>query len=102
MVSARKSGCARDPADGRRGSHLFTEVERRLSFYLRALWGRSMELREEGMAPGTGEGSGKKGRRVAIGEGFIRMPQAFDVFPGQEGLMLYRAAAAHAAAHLTY
>ena len=81
---------------------LFSEVERRLSFYLRALWGRSMDLRAESAASGTGDGSSKKGRRVAIGEGFIRMPQAFEVFPGQEGLTLYRAAAAHAAAHLMH
>lgn len=81
---------------------LFSEVERRLSLYLRAMWGRSMELRAESSASGSSDASGKKGRRVAIGEGFIRMPQAFDVFPGQEGLTLYRAAAAHAAAHLMY
>ena len=82
---------------------LFSEVERRLSFYLRALWGRTIDLRAAERGPGERCGSSaKKGRRVAIGEGFIRMPQAFDVFPGQEGPTLYRAADAHAAAHLTY
>ena len=80
---------------------LFSEVERRLSFYLRALWGRTMDLRAQSAVPASAAAA-KKGRRVAIGEGFIRMPQAFDVFPGQEGLTLYRAAAAHAAAHLAY
>jgi nitric oxide reductase NorD protein len=48
------------------------------------------------------DGGGKKGRRVSLVDGAIRMPQAFDVFPGQDGLALYRAAAAHAAAHLVY
>jgi nitric oxide reductase activation protein len=76
---------------------LFTDVERRLGFYLRALWGRERELRP---APATPEG--KRGRRVSIVDGVIRMPQAFEVFPGQPGTALYRAAAAHAAAHLAY
>jgi hypothetical protein len=81
---------------------LFTEVERRLGFYLRALWGRPMDLRAGSAAAAMHEGGAKKGRRVSIVDGAIRMPQAFDVFPGQDGLVLYRAAAAHAAAHLVY
>ena len=76
---------------------LFTDVERRLGFYLRALWGRAPDLRPAGAAR-----EGKKGRRVSIVEGAIRMPQAFEAFPGQDGVTLYRAAAAHAAAHLVH
>ncbi len=76
---------------------LFTSVERRLGFYLRALWARDTALR-----PAAPAGEGKRGRRVAIVEGAIRMPQAFEAFPGQDGLTLYRAAAAHAAAHLQF
>jgi hypothetical protein len=81
---------------------LFTEVERRLGFYLRALWGRSMDLRAGATAPAMHDGGGKTGRRVAIVDGAIRMPQTFDVFPGLDGLTLYRAAAAHAATHLVH
>jgi nitric oxide reductase NorD protein len=81
---------------------LFTDVERRLGFYLRALWGRSIELRA-GSVPAAVHGGGRKsGRRVSIVSGVIRMPQAFDLFPGQDGVTLYRAACAHAAAHLVY
>jgi len=76
---------------------LFSSVERRLGFYLRALWAREAALR-----PAAPAGEGKKGRRVSIVEGAIRMPQAFEAFPGQDGVVLYRAAAAHAAAHLEF
>jgi len=76
---------------------LFAGVERRLGFYLRALWARDATLRPAGPA-----GDGKKGRRVSIVDGAIRMPQAFEAFPGQDGATLYRAAAAHAAAHLQF
>jgi len=76
---------------------LFSGVERRLGFYLRALWARDAALR-----PSAPAGDGKKGKRVSIVEGAIRMPQAFEAFPGQDGVTLYRAAAAHAAAHLQF
>ncbi len=76
---------------------LFTDVERRLAFYLRALWARQPDLR-----PAATAQDGKKGRRVSIVDGAIRMPQAFEVFPGQDPVALYRAAAAHAASHLLY
>jgi nitric oxide reductase NorD protein len=86
----------RSAADGT----LFTDVERRLGFYLRALWALGVDLQGIGaQAPDDGS---KRGRRVSIVDGVIRMPQAFDVFPGQDGSVLYRAAAAHAAAHLVY
>jgi hypothetical protein len=76
---------------------LFTEVERRLGLTLRALWAREPDLRAAATAK-----EGKKGRRVSIVDGSIRFPQAFEVFPGQDGQTLYRAAMAHAAAHLVY
>ncbi len=76
---------------------LFADVERRLGFYLRALWARQPELRAAKPAP-----EGNKGKRVSIVDGTVRMPPAFDVFPGQDSVALYRAAAAHAAAHLVY
>ena len=76
---------------------LFSDVERRLGFYLRALWAREPELRSAGASR-----EGKKGKRVSIVDGAIRMPQAFEIFPGQDSVVLYRAAAAHAAAHLIH
>jgi hypothetical protein len=76
---------------------LFAEVERRLGFYLRALWARAPELR-----PLSASQDSKRGKRVSIVNDAIRMPPAFEVFPGQSGAALYRAAAAHAAAHLVY
>jgi hypothetical protein len=72
-------------------------VERRLGFYLRALWARELNLRATALAE-----EGTKGRRVTIAEGAIRMPQAFDPLPGAGPVALYRAAAAHAATHLAY
>lgn len=80
---------------------LFTEVERRLGFYLRALWARTIIMRSTaGKAPH--EASSERGRRVIITDGEIHMPAALDVFPGHDGVAAYRAAAAHAAAHLAY
>jgi len=81
---------------------LFTDVERRLAFYLRALWGRGIDLRAGGASSPIRDAEGQRGRRVSIVDGVVRMPQAFDVFPGKDGPTLYRAAAAHAAAHLAY
>jgi hypothetical protein len=80
---------------------LYTEVERRLGFYLRALWARTINLRSIG-SRSSQDLSAERGRRVAnVGEE-IHMPAALDIFPGQDGVAVYRAAAAHAAAHLTY
>ena len=76
---------------------LFSDVERRLGFYLRALWALQPELRATSPAP-----EGTKGKRVSIVDGIIRMPPAFEIFPGQDSVAVYRAAAAHAAAHLAY
>ena len=72
-------------------------MERRLGFYLRALWAREPNLRAAAVAE-----EGRKGRRVTVVEGTIRMPQAFDPPADTDPVALYRAAAAHAAAHLAY
>ena len=69
---------------------------------MRALWGRGIDLRAGGTAAPVMDSEGKRGRRVSIVDGVVRMPQVFDVFPGQDGPTLYRAAAAHAAAHLVH
>lgn len=81
---------------------LFVDVQRRLVMYLRALWGRDFFLR-----PTSGDFETRTGYRPFIDELFINLPDAFDDFTveGEEpvdGLTLYRAAAAHAAAHQIY
>jgi hypothetical protein len=68
------------------------DVERGLGFYLRALFDLEPELRAAA-APVAG----RKGERATILSGAIRIP------PGRDGgRTLYRATAAHAAAHLTW
>ena len=83
----------RSEADGT----VFSDVERRLSLYLRALWGRNIRLRPVIHTTGA---SG--GRRATIDGTLVRLPQSYRGSPGQSGLSLYRAAAAHAAAHIAF
>lgn len=71
---------------------LFVDIHRRLAMYLRALWGRDFWLRPT--AGGEGE------RRPFIADFTIHLPDALDDPPGASGPDLYRAMAAHAAAHL--
>lgn len=94
---------------------LFVDVQRRLLMYLRALWGRDFFLR-----PTSGDFETREGYRPYIEHYVIHLPDAFDdVVPGSDaeaetikkdaadavlepavpGLEVYRAAAAHAAAH---
>ncbi|MBP7711799.1 MAG: nitric oxide reductase activation protein NorD [Gammaproteobacteria bacterium] len=80
----------------RRGT-LFVDTQRGLNFYLRALWGRDFYLR-----PTSGDHETREGTRPFIEAGVIHLPDACDDFAGLPGRDLYRAAAAHAAAHLTY
>ncbi len=76
---------------------VFADIERRISLYLRALWGRDMKLRPVIHTEGT-----SAGRRSTIEGLTIRLPQSYRGFAGQTGLALYRAAAAHAAAHVMF
>jgi hypothetical protein len=76
---------------------VFPDVERRLSLYLRALWGRNIKLRPVIHTKGAAAG-----RRSTIDGWTIRMPQSYRGFAGQSGLALYRAAAAHGAAHIVF
>lgn len=78
---------------------LFVDVQRRLIMYLRALWGRDFFLR-----PTSGDFETREGYRPYLEYYFIHLPDAFDDYAeeGREqvpGLEVYRAAAAHAAAH---
>jgi nitric oxide reductase NorD protein len=61
-----------------------------------------MEFRAAGTPAAAGSSESAQGRRVSIVDGVIHMPLRCETFAGQSGLALYRAAAAHAAAHLVY
>ena len=80
----------------RRGT-LFIDNQRKLNFYLRAFWGRDFFMR-----PTSGDYETREGYRPFIEQRVIHLPDAYDDFAGLPGKDLYRAAAAHAAAHLVY
>jgi hypothetical protein len=80
----------------RRGT-LFVDNQRRLNFYLRAFWGRDFFMR-----PTSGDYETREGYRPFIEQRVIHLPDAYDDFARLPGKELYRAAAAHAAAHLVY
>ncbi len=78
---------------------LFVKVQRKLNFYLRALWGRDFFLRPTG--------ADFADFRPYIEHRILHMPDAVDDIKLNEddripGLELYRATAAHMASHLCY
>lgn len=77
----------------RRGT-LFVDTQRKLNFYLRALWGRDFFLR-----PAAADHEGFK---PYIDFNVIHLPDAVDPIVDLPGLELYRAMAAHMAAHICY
>lgn len=79
---------------------LLVDVQRRINMYLRALWGRDFFMR-----PTAGDFEQREGYRPYIEDYLLHLPDAFDDFrsAGGEpvsGLELYRATAAHCAAHM--
>jgi nitric oxide reductase NorD protein len=77
----------------RRGT-LFVDTQRRLNFYLRALWGRDFFLR-----PADAEHAGFK---PYIQTHVMHLPDAVDDVDDVKGLEVYRAICAHMAAHIAY
>ncbi|MBT8081152.1 MAG: VWA domain-containing protein [Gammaproteobacteria bacterium] len=77
----------------RRGT-LFVDTQRKLNFYLRALWGRDFFLRPTA--------ADHEGFRPYCDNHVIHLPDAVDEIADISGLELYRAQAAHMAAHLCY
>jgi hypothetical protein len=73
---------------------LFIKVQRKLNFYLRALWGRDFFLRPTG--------ADYTDFRPYIEERILHLPDAVDDIGEIPGLELYRATAAHMAAHMCY
>lgn len=76
---------------------LLVDVQRRIAMYLRALWGRDFFLR-----PTAGDFETREGLRPFIEDHVIHLPDALDARDGVDATALYRAAAAHAAAHLAH
>jgi len=79
---------------------LLVDVQRRINMYLRALWARDFFMR-----PTSGDFEAREGYRPYIEDYLLHLPDAFDdwTVDGQEpvsGLELYRATAAHCAAHI--
>lgn len=80
----------------RRGT-LFVDNQRKLNFYLRALWARAFFMR-----PTSGDFESREGLKPYIEDFQIHLPDAFDAFHDISGIEIYRATAAHCAAHLVY
>ncbi len=81
---------------------LFVDVQRRLILYLRALWGQDFYLR-----PTSGDFETREGYRPYIEHYFVHLPDAFDDFELEngekiKGMEIYRASAAHVAAHIVH
>jgi hypothetical protein len=77
----------------RRGT-LFINTQRKLNFYLRALWGRDFFLRPTG--------ADYTDFKPYIEKNIVHMPDAVDGMGDISGLELYRATSAHMAAHICY
>ncbi|WP_339776759.1 VWA domain-containing protein [uncultured Methylophaga sp.] len=77
----------------RRGT-LFIDTQRKLNFYLRALWGRDFFLRPTA--------ADYEGFKPYIEHFVMHLPDAVDDIDGVSGLELYRAQVAHLAAHIQY
>ncbi|MFV2005620.1 MAG: VWA domain-containing protein, partial [Gammaproteobacteria bacterium] len=73
---------------------LFIKTQRKLNFYLRALWGRDFFLRPTG--------ADFADFRPFIEHRILHLPDALDDCGDVPGLELYRATAAHMAAHMMY
>jgi hypothetical protein len=73
---------------------LFVKTQRKLNFYLRALWGRDFFLRPTG--------ADFADFRPYIETHVLHMPDAVDDLGDIPGLEVYRATAAHMAAHMSY
>lgn len=77
----------------RRGT-LFVDTQRKLNFYLRALWGRDFFIRPTA--------ADHEGFKPYIEHHVLHLPDAVDPIGEVSGLELYRAIAAHLAAHVSY
>ena len=79
---------------------LLVDIQRRINMYLRALWARDFFMR-----PTSGDFETREGYRPYIEDYLLHLPDAFDDFAPEghkpvSGLELFRATAAHCAAHV--
>ncbi|HSN93292.1 MAG TPA: nitric oxide reductase activation protein NorD [Anaeromyxobacteraceae bacterium] len=72
----------------------FADVRRRIALFVRALWDRGPKL-----VPSPGRGGPQ---RVAIVGDTLHLPDVAEAAAGRDGATVYRAAAAHALAHLVH
>ena len=77
----------------RRGT-LFIDTQRKLNFYLRALWGRDFFLRPTA--------ADHEGFKPYIEHHVVHLPDAVDPLGDVNGVEVFRAMAAHLAAHMSY
>ena len=73
---------------------LFIKTQRKLNFYLRALWGRDFFLRPTG--------ADFADFRPYLEHRILHLPDALDDYGDVAGLEVYRATAAHMASHMIY
>lgn len=74
---------------------LFVDIQRRINMYLRALWARDFFMK-----PTSGDFETREGYKPFIENYFIHLPDAYDNYGDVSAIEVYRAAAAHTAAHL--
>ncbi|MDX1782096.1 MAG: VWA domain-containing protein, partial [Thalassovita sp.] len=91
---ALESADARKMLQQERRGTLFIDTQRKLNFYLRALWGRDFFLRPTA--------ADYQGFRPYIETHVLHLPDAVDDIAGISGHDLYRAMTAHLAAHIQY
>lgn len=89
------SDASRAVLQSERKGVLLVDVQRRLGMYLRALWGRDFVL-----VPTAGDFETRSGLRPFVADHMLHLPDALDDWQGVPALDLYRAGAAHLAAHL--
>ncbi len=92
-----KSESSRSILQKERRGTLFVDNQRKLNFYLRALWARAFFMR-----PTSGDYENRDGLQPYIEDFQIHLPDAFDSFHDIKGIEIYRASAAHCAAHLIH
>ena len=79
------------------GNVVLAVVERRLRYYLSALWGIRPFIRSTGQRTAV-----KPVRRTSFDGFVIRMPDHFPGFSGQQAARLFHAAVAHIGAHMIF
>jgi Mg-chelatase subunit ChlD len=82
-------------ARGAGEGHGFAAQERGLRLFATALWGRAPALRPLPVAPGR-----PPARRASLSDGVLLLPESFPGVPQPAQAPLFRAATAHALAHL--